>query len=66
MFHRFESAHGLATNSVEWKKEQRLKDAIGQYNALKKAYPETTYLEQANKMLEEINKELASFNTESK
>ncbi len=66
MFHRFESAHGLATNSVEWKKEQRLKDAIGHFNTLKKAYPETTYLDQANKMLEEINKDLEGFNTESK
>ncbi|PTM01473.1 MAG: outer membrane protein assembly factor BamD, partial [Bacteroidetes bacterium] len=37
MFYRLDSAYKMAINSVEWKKEQRINDAITYYKSFKKA-----------------------------
>lgn len=66
LFHRFESSHGLAINSVERKKKERLNNATEYYNDLIKAYPETKYLDQASKLIGEVNEQLEDFKTESK
>jgi outer membrane protein assembly factor BamD len=65
LFRKFEAAHGLAVNSVEWKMEERLKTATDYYNNLKKIFPETKHAETADKMLEEITELLKNYNTKS-
>ncbi|MBF8151421.1 outer membrane protein assembly factor BamD [Winogradskyella sp. F6397] len=64
-YYRFDSAYNLAVLSVEYLKEDRLNDAIGYYNALKKAYPNSEYLEAANLMEEELQQQLNTFTTKS-
>ncbi|MFC0604530.1 outer membrane protein assembly factor BamD [Winogradskyella pulchriflava] len=61
MYYRFDSAYNLAMLSVDYLKEQRLKDAIGYYNSLKKAYPNSEFLDDATIMSEELQKELNTF-----
>ncbi len=65
LFIKLDSAFKLAINSVVWKKEERLKSAITSYNTLKKAFPESKYIEDADKMHEDLNKQLQEFNTKS-
>lgn len=65
LFIKLDSAYKLASNSVAWKKEERVKNAITNYSALKKAFPESKYIEDANKMNEDLNKQLQEFNTKS-
>ena len=55
MFYRLDSAFKMAVNSVEWKKEQRLKDAIEYYNSFKKSFAESEYAEDVDEMNEELN-----------
>ncbi|XLS30899.1 outer membrane protein assembly factor BamD [Flavobacteriaceae bacterium M23B6Z8] len=61
MFYRFDSKFKLAVNSIENKKEERLIDAKEAYDALKKSFPESKYLEDADKMLSTLNQELQQF-----
>lgn len=61
LFLKFNSAYELAINSVESKMEQRLVDAKESYDDLIKYKGETKYKEDADKMLERINKELQKF-----
>ncbi len=65
MFIRLNSAYKLAINSITRKKEQRLKDGTTYYNALKKAFPESKYMEQATKMNETLNQQLQELKTKS-
>lgn len=65
MYYRLDSAYKLAVNSVEWKKEQRLKDAIDYCNAFKKAFAESKYIDERDKMDEELNMLLQGYNTKS-
>ena len=46
-------------------KEQRLKDAISYSEALKKAYPDSEYMEDATKMKEELQQQLDTVITKS-
>ncbi len=62
---RLDSAYKLAINSVEWKMEDRLKKAISYYEQFIKSYPSSQYLEDNNKMHEEMNALLTSFSTKS-
>lgn len=61
MFIRLDSAYKLAINSVDRKKEERLNNAILNFNALKKSFAESKYIEEANIMLEELNRQLEQF-----
>ncbi len=64
-YYRFDSAYKLAILSVDYKKEDRLKEALGYYQALNKSYPNSVYLEEANIMKEELQQELNTFTTKS-
>jgi outer membrane protein assembly factor BamD len=65
MYYRLDSAYKLAVNSVEWKKEQRVKDAITYFNSFKKAFVESKYDEEADKMNQELNALLQEYNAKS-
>ena len=65
MFYRLDSAYKLAVNSVEWKKEQRLKDAISYYKAFKKSFAESKYSQEVDAMHEELNALLQGYNSKS-
>ena len=65
MFYRFDAAYNLAILSINQLKEQRLIDAIGYYNALKKAFPNSEFLEDATRMKEELQQQLDTFSTKS-
>lgn len=58
MFYRFDSAYRLAINSVSYKIEERLLEAEGHYNNLKKYYPQTKYADKADAMKAEIEEQL--------
>lgn len=64
-FIRFDSAYQLAMNSVYSKKEKRLEDAKSYYYNFKKLYANSEYIEKAEKMIEEIEKELENYITKS-
>ncbi|MBO6881546.1 outer membrane protein assembly factor BamD [Winogradskyella sp.] len=65
MFYRFDAAYNLAILSIDELKEERLNNALGYYNALKKAYPNSEFLEDADRMKEELQEELNTFTTKS-
>jgi outer membrane protein assembly factor BamD len=62
---RFESAYKLAVNSVEQKKEERVKDAIKYFEAYKKAYPNAENIELATVMHNELIEIQNQYNTKS-
>ncbi|MBT9188536.1 outer membrane protein assembly factor BamD [Zobellia sp. B3R18] len=64
MFYRFESASRFALNSFERLQEERLKEAIADYNALKKQFPKTKYADKADKILEKVQLQLQGFTQE--
>lgn len=65
MFYRLESAHKLAINSVEYKKEERLNVALGYFNAFQRYYSNSEFYPAAEQMNQEIQTELQKFNTKS-
>ena len=65
VYYRFDSAYNLAVLSIEYLKEQRVKDAIGYYKVLKKLYPESEHMEAATLMNEELQEQLNTFTTKS-
>lgn len=65
MYYRLDSAYKMAVNSVEWKKEQRLKDAIEYYNSFRKSFAESKYGQERDDMVEELNALLQNYNSKS-
>jgi len=65
LFYRFDSAYQLATKSVESKKQERLEKAQSYYAAFKKLYTKSEFIEDADKMNEDINKQLEQYSTNS-
>ncbi len=65
MFYRFDSAYQLALNSVEYKQEERIKNAISYYNTFKSRYQDSSYIEDANRMFEDLTELQKQFNTKS-
>lgn len=61
LFVRLHSAYEWAINSVEHKKEERLKIAKEAYESLLKSYPETKYKKEADKMLQKIEISLKNY-----
>ena len=61
LYYRFDSAYIVAENSYTNLMEERLKDARICYNNLIKFNPNTTYKAKADKMLEQIEKDLKQF-----
>ena len=64
-YYRLDAAYNLAILSIDALKEKRIKEAISYYNTLKKAFPNSEYLEDATKMKEELQQELNTFTTKS-
>ena len=59
LYYRFDSAYKLAINSVVWKQNQRIENAVNYYNSFKNIYKESEYLEEMeSKMLDlaDLNK----------
>ncbi len=54
MFYRLDSAYNLALNSVEYKKEERIENAIAFYNTFKKRYASSEFIEKADEMNTEL------------
>ncbi|NKI25948.1 outer membrane protein assembly factor BamD [Arenibacter sp. 6A1] len=61
LYYKFMASTSLAMNSFDYLKKQRLTDAKSVYTVLKKYYPESGYLKDANKTLEKIDKELQNY-----
>ncbi|QNK78605.1 outer membrane protein assembly factor BamD [Winogradskyella sp. PAMC22761] len=64
-YYRYDSAYNLAILSVNYLKEERIKDAIGYFDALKKAYPNSDHSEVSIEMKEELQQQLNTFTTKS-
>ena len=58
MYYKFKASNDLAINSVLYKKEKRLNDAVAAHAKMKKTFPESKYMKELNKSLENLNKEL--------
>ena len=58
LYYKFDSASNLAFNSFDYLKKERLNNAKSAYNALKKQFPESKYLKDADKTLERVEEEL--------
>ena len=58
---QFQAASILALNSVYTKKEQRLKAAQTYYEDFKRAYPESSFLDECTKLFDEVGKEITTF-----
>jgi len=65
MFFKFDSAYKLAVNSVAWKKEARVKEAILFYNSFKTRYSSSERIAEADKKNEELIALQKGFNTKS-
>ena len=65
MFYKLDSAYKLAINSIEYKKEERLKEAKSNLDAFKKSFVNSKYTEEVNRMVEDIDNELKQFISES-
>ena len=63
LYYRFDSAYRLAINSVEYKKKQRLEDAITYYNAFKRLYSGSEFIADADKMNEDLKEQLQKYST---
>jgi len=64
-FVRFDSAYKLAVNSVEQKKEERVKEAIRYFEAYNKAYPNAENIQLATDMHKELADIQNQYNTKS-
>lgn len=58
MFLRFKASNDLALKSILAKKEERLNNAVKAHQKLKRNYPNSKFLDEADKLLEVINKEI--------
>lgn len=65
LFYRFDSAYQLATKSVEYKKQARLETAKAYYKSFKKSYANSEFIEDANTMSIDIDKQLEQYSTKS-
>lgn len=65
IYYRMDSAYKLAVNSVEYKKEARLKSAQTYISSFVKSFSESDRIEKADQMLQEVNDQLQQFKTKS-
>ena len=57
LLYRLKAAHDFVLKSYDRRKLERIKDAVGAYDKLKRNFPESKYLEEANEMLATLQKE---------
>jgi outer membrane protein assembly factor BamD len=65
LFYRFDSAYNLAINSVEWKMEERVTNALAYYEQFLKLYPDSEHATELTRMHEELNALINNINTKS-
>ena len=63
LFYKLDSAYKLAINSISGKQEERFTEAKSIYDSFKKYFPESEYMDKANKMLTSIEEELTRIST---
>ena len=56
LYYKFDSAYQLAINSVNYKMQDRVDDAITYYNSFLKYYNESEFIEDLKLKFEELNK----------
>ncbi|WP_461534159.1 outer membrane protein assembly factor BamD [Sinomicrobium sp.] len=61
MYYRMLSSYNLAVNSIYARQEERYNDTKEAYNTLKRYYPETQYIDEADKMMATVEEELEQF-----
>ncbi|MEL0275233.1 MAG: outer membrane protein assembly factor BamD [Flavobacteriaceae bacterium] len=59
LYYKFLSSYEIATNSVYYKKLERLKDLQGIYDIITRYYPETLFLEDLDDKMERVVKEIS-------
>jgi len=59
LYYRLKAAHDFVLKSFDRRKLERIKDAINAYEKLKRNFPKSTYLAEANIMLSNLQKEQA-------
>jgi outer membrane protein assembly factor BamD len=57
LYYRLKSAHDFVLKSTFRRKPERVKDAISAYEKLKRNYPESKFMDDANKMVVTLNAE---------
>jgi outer membrane protein assembly factor BamD len=57
MYYKFKSAYELAVKSIIVKKETRIEEALKFYERFVKSFPESEYMEDVNKSVEDLNNE---------
>lgn len=65
LYIKFDSAYQLAMNSVKYKKKERLENAKIYYHSFKKAYANSDFMQDADKMSDEIENELKNYSNKS-
>lgn len=60
LYFKFKASYELGVNSIYYKKEQRINDALKVHERLIKSFPESKYLKETEKLLANLNKELKS------
>jgi outer membrane protein assembly factor BamD len=60
---RLKAAHDFVLKSFDRRKPERIKDAIDAYDKLKRNFPETKFMEDANEMLATLQSELKRVET---
>jgi len=58
LYYKFLSQYEIATNSIPSKKLERLEGAKETYNAILRYYPETLFMDDISKKLEEVQKQI--------
>jgi len=61
LFYKLDASYKLALNSVERKKELRLKSAKASADLFKKSYPSSKYMEDVNDMASKVEEELKNY-----
>jgi outer membrane protein assembly factor BamD len=61
LYIKFISSYEIALNSIDAKKQERLEDLTQQYNTLIRYYPESLFLEDLDKKMEVVQKDLEKF-----
>jgi outer membrane protein assembly factor BamD len=57
LFYRLKAAHDFVLKSFDRRKLERIKDAMGAYDKLKRNFPESKFMEDSNEMLATLQKE---------
>lgn len=65
LYYRFHAEYNLALKSVNYLKEERIKEALAFYEAFKRAYPNSDYLEEATGYKDILLQELNILTTKS-